>query len=330
MSEDNKKKSLRPTEQKPPPRPTPKGPRKEKPEEEKVEGVDYQTSGFLETGPEPQYDAPEGYVEEEKATLEEVVKKAVKHEEQIAQQNEELHSDKTYKDAVRYKQSPILASDIIRNRLHERKIPFFANDTIHEYINEDELASLQDEVQVKCEELLDVLLINREKDHNTKDTGKRMAKMFLHEVMKGRYHAPPKITTFPNAKKLDEIYTIGPIRVRSMCSHHFVPIIGNCWIGIIPTDKVMGLSKFNRLIDWAMSRPQIQEEAIIQIADGLEKMLNPVGLAIVMKAEHMCMCWRGVKDDTTMTNAVMRGVFGKNPYAKQEFYELIKGQGYQS
>lgn len=335
MSEDQEKKNLSPTEQTPP-RPSPKGPREEKspgnirlherdhPDYEPQIGVDYDTSGFIEAGPERQYDAPEDTTAIEPTQVE----KAVKHEEEIQQQKEELYSERTYKDSRCYKQSPELASDIIRNRLFDRKISFLANDTIYQHIEEGELASLQNEVQVKCEELLDLLLIDRERDHNTKDTGKRMAKMFLHEVMKGRYHPPPKVTTFPNTKKLDEIYTLGPIKIRSMCSHHFVPIVGECWIGVIPTDKVMGLSKFNRLIDWAMSRPQIQEEAIIQIADGLEEVIKPMGLAIVMKAEHMCMCWRGVKEDTTMTTSVMRGIFGKNPYAKQEFFALIKGQGY--
>ena len=187
---------------------------------------------------------------------------------------------------------------------------------------------LQEEVEAACVNLLHVLLIDIDRDHNTGETAARMAKMYINEVMKGRYHAPPKTTLFPNAKKLDEIYTVGPITVRSMCSHHFVPIMGSCWVGVIPGKNVVGLSKFNRSIGWIMSRPQIQEEAVIQVADMLEKALEPIGVAVVMKAEHMCMCWRGVKDNTTMTNSVMRGVFGKNPSAKQEFLQLIQGQGF--
>lgn len=266
----------------------------------------FETSGYMEVDPEPQYDDPNAPFEP----------------------LEELHSEKTYKDSRTYKQSPVLTSDIIRNRLYERDIPFNANDTIYKHIEEGELERLQEEVEKICAKLLHILLIDVDRDHNTKDSAKRMAKMYINEVMKGRYHAPPKSTVFPNAKKLDEIYTIGPITVRSMCSHHFVPIIGSCWVGVIPGQHVVGLSKFNRSIDWIMSRPQIQEEAVIQIADMLEEALKPIGVAIVLKAKHMCCEWRGVKDNTTMTNSVMRGVFGKNPSAKQEFLELIKGQGY--
>ena len=273
---------------------------------DKVIGVDFETSGYMESGPELQYDDPNT----------------------VSEPLEELYSEDTYKDSRNYKKSPVLASDIIRNRLFDRKIPFHANDTIYEHIKEGELERLQEEVEAACVNLLHVLLIDIDRDHNTGETAARMAKMYINEVMKGRYHAPPKTTLFPNAKKLDEIYTVGPITVRSMCSHHFVPIIGSCWVGVIPGKHVVGLSKFNRSIDWIMSRPQIQEEAIIQVADMLEKALEPIGVAVVMKAEHMCMCWRGVKDNTTMTNSVMRGVFGKNPSAKQEFLQLIKGQKY--
>lgn len=259
------------------------------------------------------------------------IDKVIAHENAIAQQREEkeeAYLEKTFKDTKPIVQGATLISDIIRNRLYEAEIPFLANDSIHHAIQEGEVEKLQQEIEKKCEELLHILLIDTENDHNTKETGKRMAKMFLNEVMKGRYHAPPKITTFPNVKRLDEIYTVGPITIRSMCSHHFVPIMGSCWIGVIPGDKVIGLSKFNRSIDWIMSRPQIQEEAVIQVADLLEKALNPIGVAVIMKAEHMCLCWRGVKDGSTMINSVMRGVFGKNPSAKQEFFEIIKGQEY--
>lgn len=109
-----------------------------------------------------------------------------------------------------------------------------------------------------------------------------------------------------------------------MCSHHLVPIIGKCWIGVIPGEKLLGLSKFSRICDWIMSRPQIQEEATIQLADYIEKVLNPAGLAIVVKATHMCMQWRGVKDQAAMTTSVLRGVMAKNPTAKQEFLEFIQ------
>lgn len=216
-----------------------------------------------------------------------------------------------------------IASRIIQH-LRSETVPFTANDSIAAYLTEENVQELQIEVQEKVQNLLEALIIDTEKDPNTAETAKRVAKMFIHEVMKGRYHKAPELQVFPNTRKLDEMMVVGPITVRSMCSHHLVPIIGSCWIGIIPGEKLLGLSKFSRICDWIMSRPQIQEEATIQLADYIEKVINPAGLAIVVKATHMCMQWRGVKDQASMTTSVLRGVLAKNPAAKQEFLELIK------
>jgi len=219
-------------------------------------------------------------------------------------------------------------SERIRNRLKEAEAPFFANDSIAAFIKEGEIEELKKEAAGHIEALLDTLVIDREHDHNTKDTAARVAKMYIDEVMMGRYFPSPKITAFPNAKHLDEIIAVGPIEIRSMCSHHLVPIIGQIWIGVIPGETVIGLSKFNRLAHWIMSRPQIQEEACVQLVDMLEKELHTSNVMLVMRAEHMCMKWRGVKDNSVMGNSIVRGVFGKNPAAKMEFLEIIKGMGY--
>lgn len=218
----------------------------------------------------------------------------------------------------------------IKERLELAKASYFANDNIADFIHEEEFGLLQQEVTNKLQELLETLIIDTKNDHNTKETAQRVAKMYLNEVFKGRYHKQPKVTDFPNAKKLDEIYTVGAISVRSACSHHLVPIIGKCWIGVIPSDRVIGLSKFNRITDWVMSRPQIQEEAAIQLADTIEKLIKPKGLAVIIKAKHQCMTWRGVKDnDTEMVTSVMRGIFREHPEARSELMDLFKGQGYQ-
>lgn len=186
-------------------------------------------------------------------------------------------------------------------------------------------------VESACQGLLSSLLIDTTNDHNSKGTAKRMAKMYLKEVFHGRYSAMPKITAFPNAKALDEIYTVGPISIRSACSHHFAPILGEVWIGIIPGDEVIGLSKFARLTDWIFSRPQIQEEATIQLADILEEKIKPKALAVIVKADHLCMKWRGVKEPcSNMITSVMRGKFRENASAKSEFMSLIEGQGFKS
>jgi GTP cyclohydrolase I len=218
-------------------------------------------------------------------------------------------------------------SQRIRQRLQEAGAPFLANDNIAAYITEGELEQLQAEVSDRVRDLLYSLVIDIENDHNTAETADRVAKMYLQEVFKGRYHEQPKIASFPNVKKLDEIYTVGPITVRSACSHHLVPILGSCWIGIKPGERVIGLSKFSRVADWVFSRPHIQEEAVMILADEIERLCEPQGLAILVKAQHYCMKWRGVKEpQTSMVNSVVRGDFRHDASLKQEFFELVKQQ----
>jgi GTP cyclohydrolase I len=218
-------------------------------------------------------------------------------------------------------------SQRIRQRLQEAGAPFLANDNIAAYISDGELEQLQAEVSDRVRDLLTSLVIDIENDHNTAETADRVAKMYLQEVFKGRYHEQPKIASFPNVKKLDEIYTVGPITVRSACSHHLVPILGTCWIGIKPGERVIGLSKFSRVADWVFSRPHIQEEAVMILADEIERLCKPQGLAILVKAQHYCMKWRGVKEpQTSMVNSVVRGDFRHDASLKQEFFELVKQQ----
>jgi len=213
----------------------------------------------------------------------------------------------------------------IKNRLKNLGVSFMANDNISNHLLDGEIDVIQSEVEKGMQSVLDALLIDTSKDHNTQETAKRVAKMYVREVFAGRYEKAPKITDFPNAKELDQIYTIGPITIRSACSHHFVPITGKLWIGILPSDRVIGISKFVRLANWIMSRPHIQEEASIMLADELQKRINPKGLALVMDAQHQCMTWRGVKEtSTTMTTSIMRGVFRDIPEARAEFMKLIE------
>lgn len=218
----------------------------------------------------------------------------------------------------------------IRNRLRELGAPFAANDNIAAHLLPGELEALEAEVESKVQALLESLVVDTETDHNTQETAARVARMYLREVFKGRYLPAPKVTDFPNAKNLDEIYTVGPITVRSACSHHLVPITGRCWIGVKPSDRVIGLSKFNRLVEWVMARPQIQEEAAIMLADTIEELIKPQGLAVTIKAKHQCMTWRGVRDnDTEMVTSVMRGFFREDAKARQELMNILRGQGFQ-
>ncbi|HXD40897.1 MAG TPA: GTP cyclohydrolase I [Ramlibacter sp.] len=217
----------------------------------------------------------------------------------------------------------------IRQRIEAARKRFHSNDNIAEFIQPGELERLLDEVEAKMQGVLDSLVIDTTGDHNTNDTARRVAKMYVSEVFKGRYTRQPVITEFPNAEHLNELMIVGPITVRSACSHHFCPVIGKLWIGVMPNEhtNVIGLSKYARLAEWVMGRPQIQEEAVVQLADLITEKTQPDGLAIVMEASHYCMAWRGVKDmDAKMMNSVMRGVFLKDSALRREFLALIPGR----
>jgi GTP cyclohydrolase IA len=214
----------------------------------------------------------------------------------------------------------------IRERIAAAKKRYHANDNIAEFIQPGELGALLDEVEVKMQGVLESLVIDTTNDHNTSDTARRVAKMYLNEVFKGRYVKGPEVTEFPNAEHLNELMIVGPITVRSACSHHFCPVIGKVWIGVMPNEhtNVIGLSKYARMAEWIMNRPQIQEEAVVQLADLIQQKTQPDGLAIVMEATHYCMAWRGVKDmDSRMINSVMRGSFLKDANLRREFLALI-------
>ena len=231
------------------------------------------------------------------------------------------------KDDLQEKISCKLVSEINRERIKSEGARFHANDNIADYILPGELATLEKEVATRVRDLLKTLLIDIDNDHNTQETAERVSRMYINEVFKGRFYEQPKVTSFPNDKNLDEIYTVGPITVRSACSHHLVPILGDCWIGIKPGEKVIGLSKFARVADWVFSRPHIQEEAVMILADEIERLCEPKGLGIIVKAQHYCMKWRGVKEpDTSMINSVVRGDFRHDSSLKQEFFELVRQQ----
>ncbi|HET6828239.1 MAG TPA: GTP cyclohydrolase I [Ramlibacter sp.] len=214
----------------------------------------------------------------------------------------------------------------IRERIKAARKRFHANDNIAAFLEPGELEQLQQEVEARMQEVLDALVIDTDSDHNTSGTARRVAKMYVNEVFRGRYVKGPSITEFPNAEHLNELMIVGPITVRSACSHHFCPVIGKLWIGVMPNEhtNVIGLSKYARLAEWVMGRPQIQEEAVVQLADLIMEKTQPDGLALVMEASHYCMAWRGVKDlDSKMINSVMRGVFLKDAALRREFLALI-------
>jgi len=210
----------------------------------------------------------------------------------------------------------------ITQRIVESGDAYFANDNISQHIEDGELDLLVEEVAEKFEAVLESLIIDIDLDHNTNDTARRVAKMYVHEVFSGRYKKRPKVTAFPNMG-YKSMYTSGPISIRSTCAHHFQNIVGKCWVGVIPNGEVIGLSKFNRLIHHISERPQIQEEMTTQIAKELSTFAKTPHVAVIVKAEHHCMTHRGVREhESDMTTAVLLGAFLEDPSIKQEFYNL--------
>ena len=221
-------------------------------------------------------------------------------------------------------------SNELKKRLQDSGKRFHANDNISEYIEDGDLDALQAEVQIAMQSVLEALVIDTENDHNTQETAKRVAKMFIRETFGGRYVPAPRVTAFPNMG-YQGLYTSGPISVRSTCAHHFQNIVGKCWIGIVPNGEVIGLSKFNRIVHHIAERPQIQEEMTTEIANALQEHAKTDNIAVVLKAEHHCMTHRGVKEhESDMTTSVMSGQFMDDPTLRKEFYDIcfsMKGHG---
>ena len=220
----------------------------------------------------------------------------------------------------------LTVSEKITQRIRESNGQFFCNDNISAFIDYDnnEIEQLVDEVAGHLTSMLKSLVIDIEHDHNTQESARRIAKMFVLETFNGRYSPVPRITSFPNVGYRN-LYVSGPISIRSTCAHHFQNITGNCWVGILPESEVIGLSKFNRLVHWIAHRPQIQEEMTTQIADMLVEYAKTPHVAVVVKAEHSCMTARGVREhDSDMSTAIMRGNFLTTPSLKEEFYSLLR------
>lgn len=219
------------------------------------------------------------------------------------------------------------SSERVRNRLKTQKIPFHANANIAAALEPGDIDGIEAEVQLHVEAMLHSLVID--KDHNTADTAGRVARMLIREVFSGRFQAQPPLTDFPNVTDLDQIYVVGPITIRSCCAHHLVPIMGKAWCGVVPGERVIGLSKFHRLAQWIMARPQIQEEATQLLADAIEDAVKPRALGVVVRASHLCCSWRGVRDDASMmTTSVMRGLFKTDGNSRRELLALLAGQGF--
>jgi len=218
-------------------------------------------------------------------------------------------------------------SDKIKLRLKEAKAEFKASDNISDFIKEEELSQLVDEVKGKFQGVLESLVIDTENDPNSMDTAKRLAKMYVYELMSGRYDKKPNVTSFPNeGEGRFEGMLVVRAELRSMCSHHHQPVKGVCYIGIIPTGRVIGLSKYVRLAQWCARRGQLQEELVNQIAKVIMKETDTENVAVYIEATHGCMDNRGVMAHSSLTQtSAVHGLF-HNSSVKQEFFDNIKMQ----
>lgn len=207
----------------------------------------------------------------------------------------------------------------------ERNIVRLCNEALDEPINDAERHSMISGATRKLEELFDILRIDHENDHNTRDTPTRVAKMFVDELLHGRYTVPPRITEFENVEAYDQLIVTGPIELRSMCAHHLMPIYGSAYIGVLPSadGKIIGLSKYDRIVNYFSSRLQIQEELVKQIGQYIVEMTQPRGLAVRVSAVHMCKTHRGVRAShrSKMVNSYYWGTLSGSRELKNEFLQ---------
>lgn len=204
-----------------------------------------------------------------------------------------------------------------------------ANEGVAIPLDAAERAAMIGAATEKLAELFDILQIDHRNDHNTRDTPRRVSKMFVEEIMHGRYCGPPEITEFENAEHYDQLIVTGPIDVRSTCAHHLMPFYGHAFIGILPASdgKIIGLSKYDRAVDFFASRLQIQEELVKQIGGFLMEKTAPRGLAVRISAVHMCKTHRGIKASHRgrMVSSAYWGALADNPALKSEFLQECIG-----
>lgn len=204
---------------------------------------------------------------------------------------------------------------------------FWAGDNVSEYVDEEDLKSLIDEAEEAFEGVLDCLLIDRENDPNSKGTARRLAKMYFYEIMQGRYQPAPDATSFPNDSS-DRYSGMLVVRseLKSICSHHHQPVSGVAYIGIIPGQKVIGLSKYTRIAQWCARRGTLQEELCNDIAREIMKATDSEDVAVYIAANHGCCENRGISaHNSTTQTTVLKGQF-KRDDVKIEFFDSIKLQ----
>lgn len=218
--------------------------------------------------------------------------------------------------------------EMIREQMRKEGKRFWAGDNISEYVTENSKAELINEATEAFENVLDVLLIDRENDPNSRDTARRLAKMYFNEIMAGRYEPKPNATAFPNHtnERYDGMLVVRS-ELKSMCSHHHQPVNGVAYIGIIAADTLIGLSKYTRLAQWCARRGTLQEELAMDIAREIESATGSKDVGVYIQATHGCCENRGIMAHSSLTQTtVLRGAFKTDPATKKEFMDNIKLQ----
>ena len=220
----------------------------------------------------------------------------------------------------------------IKKRLEDAGIRYWAGDNISEVLQEGDKEELIDELTVKFEEVLDSLVIDRHTDPNSMDTGRRLAKMYINELMSGRYDDAPPATAFPNEpdnitnEKYDGMLVVRS-ELKSVCSHHHQPVTGVAYIGIIAADTLIGLSKYTRIAQWCARRGTLQEELAMDINREIRRVTGSEDVGVYIQATHGCCENRGIMAHSSLTQTtVLKGSFFTNADVKEEFFDNIKLQ----
>ena len=219
-------------------------------------------------------------------------------------------------------------SDTIKQRLKESNTRYWAGDNISKHIKEGEKQLLIEELTPKFEAVLDSLVIDRFNDPNSMDTARRLSKMYINELMSGRYNPMPNATAFPN--HVDDGYKgmlVVRSEIKSMCSHHHQPVSGVAYIGIIAAETLIGLSKYTRIAQWCARRGTLQEELNNVIANEIGKATNSPNVGVYLQATHGCCENRGIMAHSSLTQTtVLRGAFKDEPDVRKEFIDNVKLQ----
>jgi GTP cyclohydrolase I len=217
-------------------------------------------------------------------------------------------------------------SKTIIERLKTNNVRYFASDNISQHISEQEHQDLIDELTEKFEAVIDSLLIDRENDPNSKDTPRRLAKMYYNEIMGGRYEAEPKVTAFPNDDAYEQLIVIRS-DIKSMCSHHHQPVQGVCYIACMPGEEVIGLSKYTRIAQHLAARGHLQEELTEMIAKKIEELTKSKAVGVYIRARHGCCENRGIRSSNSSTQTtVLKGLLRTDSALKNEFMHNIQLQ----